>query len=55
MTIGTKLFFKGDFSNSPRHGVVIAIKGEMLTVKWVDGGTLLVPEFTITPIRWVVG
>lgn len=55
MTIGTKLFWKGDFSNEARSGVISAIKGEMVTIEWSNGGRMVVPAFTITPTRWIIG
>lgn len=56
MTAGTKIFWKGDFSNSPKSGVIASVNGGMVSIKWEDGSSALAPSFTILPnYGWVVG
>lgn len=56
MTAGTKIFWKGDFGNAPKTGVIASVTGQMVSIKWKDGSSALVPSFTILPnYGWFVG
>lgn len=56
MTTGTKIFWKGDFSNGPKTGVVVSYDRGMVSIRWDDGSSQSVPDFTILPnYGWVVG
>lgn len=56
MTNGTKIFWKGDFSNSPKHGVIETVAGQLATVRWEDGRTQTILTFTMVErYGWVIG
>ena len=56
MTAGTKIFWRGDFANEPKRGVIASVSGGMVSISWNDGSTTLVPSFTILPnYGWIVG
>ncbi len=56
MTAGTKISWKGDLSNEPKAGVIASVHAGMVSIRWNDGSTAMVPSFTILPnYGWVVG
>jgi hypothetical protein len=48
----SRIFWKGDFSNEARWGVVVSNTNGMLTIEWDKGGRMAVPEFTTKNDRW---
>lgn len=56
MTAGTKIFWKGDFSNEPRHGIVLAVTNGMVSIRWDNGTEAKIPSFTINErYGWKIG
>lgn len=43
-----RVFWKGDFSNGPKHGSAVIDNG-MAKITWDDGSTMVAPEFTLNP------
>jgi len=46
---GKAIYWNGNQDNNPKSGVIAAVNGGNLTVRWDDGLEQVVPAFVVTP------